>query len=189
MKRHRTIVSTLAAMSLLAGLAASAPAGALASGPLLSGYGGPGAGAQAIVGAALLNGPGSGGGSANSGSSGGSSSSSGGGTASGGGSHRGTGGAVATGAGAAKVANTPSAAADAGRAHGDSAQSPGARSSLLGGKGSSAAPANAGTPWFSGGDLLALVLVAGALALTAVATARLARTHDARKGRTTSTGS
>jgi hypothetical protein len=38
---------------------------------------------------------------------------------------------------------------------------------------------SAGTPWFSGGDLLALVAVAGALALMAVATMRLAGTnHD-----------
>ena len=57
MKRQRTIVSTLA---LLAGICAAAPAAALAGPPLLSGYGGPGAGAQTIVGAALVNGPGGG---------------------------------------------------------------------------------------------------------------------------------
>ena len=42
--------------------AACAPAGAEAN-PLLSGYGGPGLGDQAIIGATLLNGPGGGGGS------------------------------------------------------------------------------------------------------------------------------
>jgi hypothetical protein len=36
---------------------------------------------------------------------------------------------------------------------------------------------SAGVSWFSDGDLLALVLVAGVLALTAVATLRLARTQ------------
>src|SRR5580692_5124645 len=55
---------TLGALASLALFAIPAPA-ALAGGPLLSGYGGPGAGAQAIIGGTLLNGPkgGSGGGS------------------------------------------------------------------------------------------------------------------------------
>ncbi len=52
------------------------PRGALAGGPLLSGYGGPGAGAQAIIGGTLLNGPGKARAAAPGGSAGGSSSSS-----------------------------------------------------------------------------------------------------------------
>jgi hypothetical protein len=73
MKRHRTIVLTVKAFALGAVAYALVPASALASGPgpLLSGYGGPGAGAQAILGATLLKGPGGGAGSG-SGSSGGS---------------------------------------------------------------------------------------------------------------------
>jgi hypothetical protein len=63
MKTHSTITSILA---LLATLSAAAPAAAPAS-PLLSGYGGPGQGNQAILGSALLNGSGGGGGSAGTG--------------------------------------------------------------------------------------------------------------------------
>jgi hypothetical protein len=58
MKNHRT---TAPIIVLLATLAAAAPAAASAS-PLLSGYGGPGVGNQAILGSALLNGGGSTGG-------------------------------------------------------------------------------------------------------------------------------
>jgi hypothetical protein len=66
MRRLRT--STIAVPVVL--LAVLAPASA-AAGPLLSGYGGPGQGNQAILGSALLNGPdeGSGGGSGSSGAS------------------------------------------------------------------------------------------------------------------------
>jgi hypothetical protein len=60
MKTHRTIIFIV---GLLVALSAVMPASALAS-PLLSGYGGPGQGSQAILGTALLNGPGGGGGSA-----------------------------------------------------------------------------------------------------------------------------
>jgi hypothetical protein len=52
MKNHRT---TAPIIVLLATLVAAAPATASAS-PLLSGYGGPGVGNQAILGSALLNG-------------------------------------------------------------------------------------------------------------------------------------
>ena len=77
MKRHRTTLCTLALAG--DGSCVLAPAAAMAGGPLLSGYGGPGGGAQAIIGATLLNGPGSGsggGGSGGSSSGGGSGSSS-----------------------------------------------------------------------------------------------------------------
>jgi hypothetical protein len=58
MKRHRKIISI--GCSVVASLGAL-PAVSEA-GPLLSGYGGPGEGNQAILGSALLNGPGGGGG-------------------------------------------------------------------------------------------------------------------------------
>jgi hypothetical protein len=67
MKPHRTIIPIV---GLLMALSAAGPAAAPAN-PLLSGYGGPGQGSQAILGSALLNGPGSGrgGGSGNASSS------------------------------------------------------------------------------------------------------------------------
>src|SRR5450755_4896336 len=58
MTSHRTISLIL---TLLAGLMTVAPSSVFA-GPLLGGYGGPGAGNQAILGSALLNGPPGGGG-------------------------------------------------------------------------------------------------------------------------------
>jgi hypothetical protein len=69
MKTHRKIIFI---GGLVLALAAALPAGALAS-SLLSGYGGPGQGNQAILGAALVNGPKGGGGSGNSSSPSGSS--------------------------------------------------------------------------------------------------------------------
>src|SRR5580693_3549465 len=70
MKRHRTSLGTVAL--LVGAYTLIGPSAALAGGPLLSGYGGPGAGSQAIIGAALLNGPsgGSGGNSSGGGSAG-----------------------------------------------------------------------------------------------------------------------
>ncbi len=178
--------STLA-LGVLVGLAvpALAPVGALAGGPLLRGYGGPGAGAQAIIGATLLNGPGgSSGGSSGGGSSSGGPSSSGSSAAGGSISSPTAAGAASSGGGSGKAASTHSAAAGAKRAPGGSAQASsvggsGAYLNPLQGKAFPAASVSAGASWFSGGDLLALLLAAGALALTAVATVRLARSqHD-----------
>ncbi len=186
MKRHRTIVSTLI---LLAGLSVSVPAAAFAGGPLLSGYGGPGAGAQTILGAALLNGPTGGGGSTGGGSAGG-----GGGA---GGAPGRSSGPTATGAesgsatGSHPATVTRRQAARSGRRGGGSTTAAGSAS----GTHPRAAGANpnrshletsaavttsdAGMSWFSGADLLALVLASGALALVALATVRLTRTeHD-----------
>ena len=64
MTSHRKIIPIAA---LATAFAAVAPASAPAS-PLLSGYGGPGQGTQAILGSTLLNGPSSGGGGAAAGS-------------------------------------------------------------------------------------------------------------------------
>ena len=66
----------LSTIALLAALVAVAPAAASAN-SLLSGYGGPGAGNQAILGSALIGGGGSAGGGGSSGSSGSSTGSSG----------------------------------------------------------------------------------------------------------------
>src|SRR5579871_2775832 len=64
MSRHR--LTTIVALFALAACGASAPA-AGASSTLLSGYGGPGQGNQAILGSTLIGGGGSSGGSGNSG--------------------------------------------------------------------------------------------------------------------------
>lgn len=191
MKRQRTIVSTLA---LLVGICAAAPAAALAGPPLLSGYGGPGAGAQTIVGAALVNGPGggsSGGGSSAGGSTGGST----GGSATGSGSaNGGSAGAGSELAGSesrstrsSRSASGTSERAGGARGRGRTSQAPvagtGTNPRAAGANptpshlGTSAAVSanDAGTSWFSGADLLAVVLAAGVLALVAVATARLTR--------------
>src|SRR5580698_25991 len=120
MRRNRIILGALASLALFA---IPAPA-ALAGGPLLSGYGGPGAGAQAIIGATLLNGPGgSSGGSSGGGSAGDSSSN---GSSVGRGSTSSPTAAGATsGGGSGRVASSAhSAATGAQRAHGGSAQGP-----------------------------------------------------------------
>lgn len=71
MHQKTKIVSALTPIfALVAGLCVCMPAVALAGSPLLSGYGGPGAGEQAILGSTLVGGPG--GGSRSGGSSGGS---------------------------------------------------------------------------------------------------------------------
>ena len=54
MNRNIRIASALALAGFLAALA---PLAAYAGSPLLSGYGGPGAGEQAIVGSTLIGGP------------------------------------------------------------------------------------------------------------------------------------
>jgi hypothetical protein len=177
MKRHRIIVSTVA---LLAGLAVAAPAGARSGGPLLSGYGGPGSGAQVILGATLLNGPS--GGPGGGGESGG--------PVSGGGSQfaRGSSEARATGTTAGVLHDGHSSTGQAGRAPGGDAVVTGTRSARPGASASASAtypgsvhgisPA-ASTTWFSVTDVLLLVLVGGALALMGLTTVRLGRAqHD-----------
>ncbi|HEY3827761.1 MAG TPA: hypothetical protein VGL57_01065 [Solirubrobacteraceae bacterium] len=182
MKQHRTIVSIV---TLLAGVSLALPSAALAGGPLLSGYGNPGAGAQTILGASLIGGTGGG--------------SAGGGPASGGGAGSSSSGgatdspaniASATGASAparvtahaASSANgTHSGAAGTRRRVGSATHpraagaNPNSSSHLEGSTAVTTSDATAA--WFSGSDLLALLLAAGALAAVAVATVRLARTE------------
>jgi hypothetical protein len=182
MKRHRTIAATLI---LLVSALLAAPGTADAGGPLLSGYGPPGAGAQTILGAALVNGPG--GGSTGGGSAGGDST--------------GTAavprtGSSATGAESLSASSQPSATrnpehASHGRARAGStaaaAAAPGTHMRAAGatpnsshlGVASAVVDESESTSWFSGADLLALVLASAVLAIVAVATVRLTRTeHD-----------
>jgi len=152
MKNHRTIAPIIV---LLATLAGAAPAAASAN-PLLSGYGGPGVGNQAILGAALLNGGGSAGGGS---------------------------GPTGQGSGPASVptiaASSTAGEPVAGRApHGAAAQGTGAKVS---GVSSGAYPASerggaapaSGTLGLSGQDILFILLALFALAFTGVLTRRL----------------
>jgi hypothetical protein len=184
MKRKGT---TLGALIVPILLATHAPV-ALAGGPLLSGYGGPGAGAQAIVGATLLNGPKGGSGGGTGGGSGGglgSSSSSSpsasaspsnaSGVATGGRGER----APSGGSGGPRGSTAPRH--DGGRGSAGGGVSPGTTGAYSGPshpEASELVSESAGAPWFTGGEELALVLAAGVLALVAVATIRLAGSHD-----------
>jgi hypothetical protein len=156
-----TAVATLAA-----GLA-FAPSLASAN-PLLSGYGGPGQGSQAILGSALLNGPRGGGGAAGSGTSGSLS------------SGNPTQAVQGTGAGS-QAGSKPARRARAGKPARRSL--PGAAS--VGGTSSSGASAayrasrstDAAAPVFglTSGDLVGAIVVAGVLILVGVLTKRVAR--------------
>jgi hypothetical protein len=189
MTSHRTTWLLLTLSLTLT--AALLPSNALA-GSLLSGYGGPGGGAQAILGSSLVNG-----GSGSSGSGGGGSAASGGeggqGSAAG---ARSTGpsSAIDTGgsAGAAGAPGTRAAAGSTGgtgtRTSGSTGRSGGAGASVGGpaaytpSRESSSYPA-AGLPGaadygalgFSGADELLMLLVLAALVITAIFTRRLTR--------------
>jgi hypothetical protein len=173
MTRHRMIVSILVLVPVLLTATRSS---ALAS-PLLSGYGGPGQGSQAILGSALLNGPRGGGGSGAGpeGASGSSTSSSSAATN------------IGAPAGGARVASPGSPA----RVYpGHHKQAAGAAGQASGGPSSpylvaersgtgQRADAASETLGLSGADLLYVLLVLCVLALTAVLTRRLTRTEAA----------
>jgi hypothetical protein len=162
MNRKIRIASALA----LAGfLSASAPMAASAGSPLLSGYGGPGAGEQAIVGSTFLGGPHGGA------SSGGAGLGGLGGTLSGAGNSTPTGGR--TGSGGSSSARRSPASGGASQA--------GAK---LGRAGTSAfvypsslrfASASSPALGISGGDLVLLAAIIATLALVGTLTIRLAR--------------
>lgn len=155
--------AALAAAALVA--AAALPSAAAAS-PLLSGYGGPGQGNQAILGSALVNPPrgGSGGGSAGS---------------SGGGS--GTGSLVAApqgveGRGATGGAGKQRSAVQGGRRAGKAPHASGPASSAYESLPvSRSADVGSQVLGLSGADVAYLLLACAALVLTAVVTARFAR--------------
>ena len=183
MRRNRIILGTLAMPVLLAVLAPAA----LAGGPLLSGYGGPGAGAQAIIGGTLLNGPkgGSGGGAGGSAGSSSSSSSSVSSSSPSSSSSATNASRVASGRGPATPGGSGGRVVEPSPPawwRGQSRQAAGRPLGALGAYSSQSHPeasvvaasaSAAGSSWFTGGDLLALVLAAGVLTLVAVATVRL----------------
>ena len=172
MTSRRMITSILTV--LVVGAPAALPAAATA-GSLLSGYGGPGQGNQAILGSALLNGPSNGGG--------------------GGGGSTGAGGS----SGAGTLAGTSSPVASSrpqprGRHHSSSSRRSSATGSL-GARtpgGSGAYPLSTGlarsvsgdsrTLGLSGADLLYILLALAALALTGLATRQLMRGHEGQEG-------
>ncbi|HEX8715292.1 MAG TPA: hypothetical protein VF706_06950 [Solirubrobacteraceae bacterium] len=191
MRSHRT---TIFIGAFCATLAVAAPVPAQAS-SLLSGYGGPGQGNQAILGSALVNGPrggGGGSGSSSSGSSGEAGSSqaapSGEGATSGGA----TGGGGA-GSGKGSSGKDKSGGASAPRAGGQARTGGGAtaegKSKTIGAASfypaSERIPAGAsnGTLGLSGGDLALIVLGFAALAFIGVLTGRIARAGAARGDR------
>jgi hypothetical protein len=171
MKRHRTITPLV---GLCLALCLAAPVAAQAN-PILSGYGGPGQGNQAILGSALLNGPAGGGG--------------------------GSGGGGSAGSGLSGENGSSTTATSAGSAGGHSGASK--QSSAHGRSGTPASspqriarprldPASAylaaerghsvgqsGALGLGGQDLLYIILVLGALTLAAVFTRRLTQTTAA----------
>ncbi len=167
MATHRWI--RLTAVGLLVAVPLAAPAVANAN-PLLSGYGGPGAGNQAILGSALLNGP----------------PSSGGGGTSGGGTSGGSGVPAPAGASAGAVPAAPAAGTAAATARAQRRARTGTgRGTSSQGTGSSGSsppsltglqPARAvGALDIPASDILYILLACGVLALTGVLTARLMR--------------
>jgi hypothetical protein len=190
MNRKPRIASTLALAVLLS---ASVPVAVSAGSPLLSGYGGPGAGEQALIGSALLGRPR--GGSGSDGSSG-SRGSTGAGQGSSGGAAGGSGGASRLGAGAlrrgdggsrstaARGSHTaPTSARGRARSAG-AAQTDGRAGAQAGRAGrnafaypSSLRLASADSPalGISGGDLMLLVATIATLTLVGTLTIRLAR--------------
>lgn len=163
--RRRLMLVTMG--SLLA-ISSSAGVAAAASSPLLSGYGGPGQGNQAILGATLLNGPSGGGGS------GGAGSSNGGGTA----NTTLTGSTRAAGSeagGPQRGSRTSGSRREGKRAGGASAEGSHAYSPSSGLAVGAAAAYATPTLGISGADLVYIFLAMGALVLTAAFTARLAR--------------
>ncbi len=174
MNRHRiTIILTtpLIVGSLLA------PASALA-GPMLSGYGGPGAGDQAILGSTLVGGSRGGGGAGSSGSSTGSGAPQ---------VTHSTGSGAAS--GATTAAGTPVGKSAKGAQRGSRISSHDgdtsnrrapAYSAQTASRPQAAAPvaSTSGTLGLSGSDLLIILIIAGGLVLTGGFTRRLARTSS-----------
>jgi hypothetical protein len=161
MKSNGAITATV---TLLALALAVSPASA---NPLLSGYGGPGEGNQAILGSALLNGP-SGGGSGSAGS---------GGSAAGGGLASARGGSGLASAGGSGQA--PSAAGRGRRAAGVARTASGSNGSQTQTATPSSAASHAAVPGaqtlgISGADLLDIMVALGVLLATGALTRRLA---------------
>jgi hypothetical protein len=178
-KRKIAVASTLSSLALV-----GAPVSAFSSSPLLSGYGGPGAGEQAIIGSTLSGGPSGGGPSGSSGSLGHvSASQSGPGAAAGGGiaGSTATGGIQAVGSAGGP---SPSRGHGGGAPHAAGLTSTRAGAASVGAKQteafvypSSLRPASNSSPalGISGGDLLVLLAVLTTLGLVGTLTLRLSR--------------
>jgi hypothetical protein len=171
--QHPTIAVTLL---VLAG-SALAPAMAVA-GSLLSGYGGPGQGNQAILGSALLNGPSGGGGAGGRGSGGGGAGGVGGGGAPVGGA-RDEAAARARGSGAPAGPQASGPSGGQKHANGSSGNASGGgfrpytrTSNQTASQGSSGGSQTLG---LSGADLVYILLALGVLVLTGVLTRKLVR--------------
>jgi hypothetical protein len=176
MNIHRRIAPII---TLLAAAALAAPAAGSAN-SLLSGYGGPGQGSQAILGSALLNGPGNGGGPRDRGpsDSGGNVAIS---AAPGGGLLSGSSGdkipAGGPGQRGQRTAGSHSSGGARGRAGGAAAGTSGAYAAP---EGRSAAQSST-VLGLSSGDLLDVVVALVALAFTAMLTRRLRPTNTANR--------
>jgi hypothetical protein len=174
-RRHRIIISTTVLLAL-SGVTVPVALG----GPLLSGYGSPGEGSQAMIGATLVNGPHGGGGSGSSG---------------GGGASTGE-GAVNLAAPAPLSSSSGSSAATRGASGSKSGSARGSGAARSSGSGASGAPTqNTDRTGFasyprservvgaqtsfvsgvSGSDLVYALVALGCLLLTAFATMRLAK--------------
>jgi len=169
MRSHRIIHLSV----LLAATVAALPAAAMAN-SLLSGYGGPGQGNQAILGSALLNGPKGGGGSGGSGSSssaastvGAASTTAGSGTE----SSSGASGASASGGSGASGTRHRSARHAAGKS-GRATKTPATPASLYPAAERIPAGAEDGTLGLSGADFLYIVLAVGVLVSLSLLTRR-----------------
>jgi hypothetical protein len=177
MRTHRIMAPAVAASAAM--LVMAGPAAAAATGPLLSGYGGPGEGSQVILGAALVNGPsgGAGAGGSGSGETGGS-------------------GEADSPAGARNLAGTGGGSASAQTLRGSSAGAPsqvrrrapsvaaaGVAGSQLYPSGGNAASVGSQPLGVSGPDLLYVILALAALVLTALLTRQLARRPEDGGGR------
>jgi hypothetical protein len=179
MTSHRTISLTTA---LLAALVAVAPSCASAN-SLLSGYGGPGAGNQAILGSALIGGGGSAGGGGSSGSSGSSSGAADAGSGEGATAGARGGGPEAGARGGGTAGRASGGAAGARRGQG---KAPGgaARAYMVRPLDVAArpSPAGSGALGISAADLGYLLLVLTLLSATGIVTRRLARTPTRPEG-------
>jgi hypothetical protein len=168
MESHRRIM-IVSALAVAIALPVLVPAAALAD-SLLSGYGGPGAGNQVLIGSALLNGPGGGGGGGPSGPPGESSGSSRGGERVGAGGSSST--AVESGRRGEQVRDGTSRSRRT-----EGGESPGGaprayRTSSFG-RASDASAGESETLGLSGGDLLYILLALAGLTLTTILTRRL----------------
>jgi len=175
MNRHQRITSVIVFVALIA---AAFPGAALAS-SLLSGYGGPGEGSQAVLGSALLNAPkGGGGGGAGAGSLGSGQASS------------GQSGVAAASPGAKAGATSKRAAhkGSSGRtrsakpaAGGGTAQASHTRAVIYPAASREVTIGGSRALGLSGADLVYIILALGVLALTGLLTVRLTRTTVARE--------